>query len=159
MWTKLVLDWMLTLLKHPASWIIAALLVIMTALLLQFKQVNDYRVYSGQLEDKVIATQVDLTKANGIIETYKKASETTQKAMGILEARNKKLKEELNRVSAELNSYRDRENVVLGKPAVVERRVNAATQRVFHELNCATGGTIDCNDGSPLANPTQHPSD
>jgi predicted nuclease with TOPRIM domain len=47
-------------------------------------------------------------------------------------------------VKQELEDYKKRESVVLGRPTLVERMANRATKKVFKDLECATGDVNKC---------------
>ena len=47
-------------------------------------------------------------------------------------------------VKSELEEYKKRENVALGRPTLIERMSNRATRKVFKDLECATGDITKC---------------
>lgn len=63
-----------------------------------------------------------------------------------LRENNSKLELDLKNNKAQLDDYKRREYVVLKKPTLVERRINAATKRLFNEYACITGNSGACKD-------------
>jgi len=56
------------------------------------------------------------------------------------------LYERHEKAKVELEDYKKRRNVVLGKPKLVEKMANRATKKVFDDLSCVTGSE-ECGEG------------
>lgn len=91
------------------------------------------------------ADKAALEIRNSLLEGEKKAlQEKFDKAQAdnqALSLENLKSQIEANRKNKELEEAKNRNNVVLARPTLVEKMANKATEKVFKEIECLTG---DC---------------
>lgn len=148
---KVLLDNLLTLLKHPTFWIVVIIGIVATGFIRQSSEIKDLQATVVEQSQDLITTHDDLVYAEGVNKANQDAMAVNQVALIKLEDSNKQLEEKLNETKSKLDSYRSRERVAAAKPALVESRANAATKRVFNELSCSTGNTNLCDDkaGTP----------
>lgn len=143
---KPLLDGLLTLLRHPAFWVVLIIGIVITGFVRQGNELKDQREARVVVEKTLEITKGDLGRAIIVIESTKERIVANQKELDSLGASNKQLEEKLNEAKSKLDTYRSRERIASSKPALVESRANAATKRVFNELSCSTGNTKLCDD-------------
>lgn len=148
---KVLLDNLLTILKHPTFWIVVIIGIVATGFIRQSSEIKDLQATVVKKSQDLLTTQGDLVYAVGVNTANQEAMASNQVTLTKLEESNKQLEEKLNETKSKLDSYRSRERVAAAKPALVESRANAATKRVFNELSCSTGNTNLCDDqaGTP----------
>ena len=84
----------------------------------------------------------------------KDEQETNVREIQNLQSEKNEIESDYRIAQTELESYKGRENVVRKKPTLVERRANAASKRVFMDIECASGSTSpDCESYTSKTSP------
>lgn len=147
---NIFLDTLLATLRHPATWVVAILAGIGIA---AYNFVDEAKDTEAKLT--VVEKQYEAKVRE--VESLQREREAQALAMEALSKRNKQITEERNRAIKQLERFKDREDVVRAKPALVERRANAATDRLFYQIACSTGSEADCKRSE--ANAGKRPRD
>tara|TARA_Y100000034_G_scaffold34222_1_gene41935 strand:- start:11186 stop:11611 length:426 start_codon:yes stop_codon:yes gene_type:complete len=126
------------------------IVLILFILLLASAAANKYLYDSHQEYVKeTSATMAAMEAANALqteaINRLEAQREEDQRNLLEMSSELGKVNEELNTATNRLDAYKNREDTVLARPGLIERRANAGTQRVFEELRCITGGGT-CRD-------------
>lgn len=97
----------------------------------------------NEIESHAI-TKVELTTATAAIENLQQSIVDMQAAQNSLDGKTKELQLELNDAVRQLDSFRNREHILMAKPGLVEIKINKAFEKEQKYLACITGDIALC---------------
>lgn len=100
-------------------------------------------LYKGALEDNAVKEQAIQQLSNRLGEIQTQVEHEQEKFKSLRSARDD-IQTQYREVSAELQQYRGREDVVMDKPGLVQDKIQTSFDGFMEEIECATGDTQSC---------------
>lgn len=112
---------------------------LITASKLLYDQVQEKNVEIAKLQSSLVAEQNKTLEWKATFDKLQADYAESTAEVARLNNINGALYVKHEKAKIELEDFKKRRNVVLGKPKLVEKMANRATKKVFDDLSCATG--------------------
>ncbi|QJT71172.1 hypothetical protein GR11A_00135 [Vibrio phage vB_VcorM_GR11A] len=141
----------------PLKLLLAGILI--AGLVFGYFYVRNLQNTNSKLSSDLVVEQLKVTTLETTVKTLELQRDNDQRASQLIAEAYTDQRTENRRLQDELDNYRGRENTLIKKPTLVERRINLATDRVFNDVECATtGSNRGCTTSVPPA-PTRSGGD
>lgn len=116
---------------------IGLILAMSIALLFVFNLYGDKVEENANLQKDIDSYEFQIESMNDKITAY-------SSDMLVIRTTNKKVSNEYLRVISNLNEYKNREDIVIKRPTLVQRKIQKSFDTYLLEMQCLTGNTQVC---------------